>query len=108
LTGEAKGRPHEALFWRFGRQWAVRVGDFKLVCCPQEFGSDEPQLFNLSEDIGERINLAPKMPQKVKELKAVYDEWNAKNIPPKWQGGARQRLQRQQRRRQTPRQTQKA
>jgi arylsulfatase A-like enzyme len=99
LAGEAKGRPHEALFWRFGRQWAVRVGDFKLVCCPQEFGSDEPQLFNLSEDIGERINLAPKMPQKVKELKAVYDEWNAKNIPPKWQGGARQRLQQQRQRR---------
>jgi len=94
LTGEAKGEPHTALFWRYGRQWAVRAGDFKLVCCPQEFGSEEPQLFNLAEDIGEKTNLAPKMPQKVEELKAMYDEWNAKNIPPKW-GGARQKLQQQ-------------
>jgi len=98
LKGEAKGRPHEALFWRFGRQWAVRFGDFKLVCCPQEFGSEEPQLFNLAEDVGETTNLAPKMPEKVKELKEAYDEWNAKNIPPKW-GGARQRLQQQRQRR---------
>jgi arylsulfatase A-like enzyme len=97
LTGEAKGEPHTALFWRYGRQWAVRAGDFKLVCCPQEFGSEEPQLFNLAEDIGEKTNLAPKMPQKVEELKAMYDEWNAKNIPPKW-GGARQKLQQRLRR----------
>ena len=103
LTGEGKGRPHEALFWRFGRQWAVRVGDFKLVCCPQEFGSDEPQLFNLAEDIGERTNLAPKMPQKVKELKAAYDEWNDKNIPPKWVGGRQRSLQQRQRRRELQR-----
>ena len=97
LTGEAKGQPHEALFWRFGRQWAIRAGDFKLVCCPQEFGSDEPQLFNLAEDIGEKTNLATKMPEKVKELKAMYDEWNTKNIPPKW-GREKKKLQREQRR----------
>ncbi len=71
LTGEAKGRLHEALFWRFGRHWTVRFGDFKLFCCLQEFGSEEPKLFNLAEDIGEKTNLASRMPQKVKELKAM-------------------------------------
>lgn len=100
LTGKKEGQPHEALFWRFGRQWAVRMGDFKLVCSPQGLGSEEPHLFNLAEDIGETKDLASKLPQKVKELKAAYDEWNSKNIPPKWQGGAVKRQQRQLRRRQ--------
>jgi arylsulfatase A-like enzyme len=31
LTGKATGRPHETMFWRFGDQWAVRNGDWKLV-----------------------------------------------------------------------------
>ncbi len=100
LTGEKEGQPHEALFWRFGRQWAVRMDDFKLVCSPQGLGSTEPHLFNLAEDVGETVNLASKLPKKVKELKEAYDEWNSKNIPPKWQGGAAQRLQQQLRRRQ--------
>lgn len=93
LLGEKEGQPHEALFWRYGRQWAVRMGDFKLVCSPQALGSEEPHLFNLAEDVGETTNLASKLSQKVKELKAAYDEWNSKNIPPKWQGGARRRQQ---------------
>lgn len=84
LRSEKRGEPHEALFWRYGRQWAVRMGNFKLVCCPQGLGSEEPQLFDLAKDVGERENLAPKMPRKVKELKSAYDEWNSKNIPPKW------------------------
>lgn len=100
LKGEKKGQPHEALFWRFGRQWAVRMGDFKLVCSPQGLNSSEPQLFNLAEDISETTNLASKLPKKVKELKDAYDEWDSKNIPPKWQGGAAQRLQQPLRRRQ--------
>ncbi|MFN4180153.1 MAG: sulfatase, partial [Armatimonadota bacterium] len=100
LKGEKKGQPHEALFWRFGRQWAVRFGDFKLVCSPQGLNSTEPQLFNLAEDIGETTNLAPKLPKKVKELKDAYDEWDSKNISPKWQGRAAQRLQQPLRRRQ--------
>ena len=31
LKGKEKGRPHEQLFWRSGRQHAARVGDWKLV-----------------------------------------------------------------------------
>ena len=31
LTGEKTGAPHEALYWRFGRQIAIRMGDWKLV-----------------------------------------------------------------------------
>ena len=31
LTGKNKGAPHEMLYWRFGEQWAIRKGDWKLV-----------------------------------------------------------------------------
>ncbi len=31
LTGKNTSRPHEVLYWRFGAQWAIRKGDWKLV-----------------------------------------------------------------------------
>jgi arylsulfatase A len=40
-----------------------------------ELGYDkQPQLYNLSTDIGETNNLAKKYPKKVKELKAKLEE----------------------------------
>jgi hypothetical protein len=61
-----------------GPQSAARVGDWKLVRRETE------QLFNLAEDMGEKNDLAAAQPEKLKEVKAAYDEWNAKNIPAKW------------------------
>ena len=31
FAGEKKSAPHDALFWRFGEQMAIRKGDYKLV-----------------------------------------------------------------------------
>src|SRR5262249_14440577 len=31
LEGKNAGRPHDTLYWRFGPQWAIRQGDWKLV-----------------------------------------------------------------------------
>ena len=31
ISGEKKSAPHDALYWRFGEQMAIRVGDYKLV-----------------------------------------------------------------------------
>jgi arylsulfatase A-like enzyme len=88
LTGKAPGAPHEALFWRFGQQMAVRKGDWKLVRygpnANLQTGETWPKLYNLKDDIGEATDLAAKMPDKVKELQSAWDEWNAKNVPPLW------------------------
>lgn len=78
--------PHEALFWRMGNQWAVRKGDWKLLSQARANARQpgEVRLYNLREDIGETNDLAAKMPEKVAELRAAYDAWNAGNIDPLW------------------------
>lgn len=80
LLGEKKERPHETMFWRFGPQWAVRHGDYKLVVA--RGGSGEPELYDLASDVSESKDLAKSQPEKAKELKALYDAWNAEQAPP--------------------------
>lgn len=81
---EVKGPPHEALFWRFGEQWAVRKGDLKLVVNRIDGVKKPAALYNLKDDIGEATDLAEKQPDQVKELKAAWDKWDADNIPARW------------------------
>lgn len=47
------------------------------------------ELYNVTADIGEKTNLAEKNPEKLKELAALWDKWNAGNIDPAWGPGAR-------------------
>jgi arylsulfatase A-like enzyme len=84
LTADNAGTPHEALFWRFGGQRAVRKGDWKLT----DLG-EGPKLFNVSQDIGEKDNLAANYPAKLKELEADYQAWNAGNIEARWKPAPR-------------------
>jgi hypothetical protein len=59
--------------------------------------SSEPKLFHLADDIGEAKDLTATHPDKVKELKAAWDTWNAEQEEPRWrpanQGGRRRRAQ---------------
>jgi arylsulfatase A-like enzyme len=82
LTGKNAERPHETLYWRFGPQWAVRHGDYKLV---KGNGQETPGLYNLAADIGESKDLAAAEADKAAELKALYDKWDAEQADPKWQ-----------------------
>lgn len=81
LESKAKGSPHDALYWRFGVQYAVRQGDWKLV---KPALNEAPKLFNLPADPGEQDDLAAKEPERVRELQALWDAWNAGNEPPRW------------------------
>jgi hypothetical protein len=42
------------------------------------------KLYNLASDLGETKDLAAAMPDKVKELQAKWDVWNAGNVQPRW------------------------
>ena len=77
-----------AIYWHYphyhssgiGPCGAVRAGDYKLIewydesiCGPGK----EFELYNLEEDIGERNNLAKKMPDRVENLKKMLSNWRS-------------------------------
>ncbi len=94
LKGENPGDPHAALFWRFGQQLAIRKGDWKLVKSAADgvIKRAEPgtatvanaKLYNLANDIGEKTDIASANPEKVAELSAEWNAWNATLIAPLW------------------------
>jgi arylsulfatase A-like enzyme len=94
VQGKQTTPPHDALYWRFGSQLAVRMGDWKLVKAPGA-GAAAPgaggrattegaHLYNLASDIGEQTNLAEKEPEKGKRLAEAWNKWNAELQEPKW------------------------
>jgi len=87
LTGKNSGKPHETLYWRFGEQWAIRSGDWKLVA--SRIDGKEPRLFNLAQDIGEAKDLSATHPNKVKELMEAWQAWNKEQRAPLWQPPAK-------------------
>jgi arylsulfatase A-like enzyme len=94
LTGKQKNAPHAALYWRFGEQIAIRMGDWKLVKVPGDrIGPGDvtakastagAQLYHLAHDIGEQNNLAEKEPARLKQLATAWEKWNAELISAKW------------------------
>ncbi len=95
LTGERADAPHQALYWRFGPQVAIRTGDWKLVKGVGSTGvqaversirsnMDGAELYDLKADPGESNNLAATSPDIVRKLTAEWDRWNADNVDAKW------------------------
>ena len=83
---------HDSLWWLHEGNRALRVGDWKIVAA----GKDSPwELYDLKADRCETNNLARQMPEKVRELAAMwtrqtaeYAALAAKDLPP----GAKVRL----------------
>ncbi len=96
VTGEVKTAPHEQLLWRFGKQWAIRQGQYKLL----RVENQPPQLFDLASDIGEQHDLTGAKPDVVAQLQKLYDAWNAQLEEPRWVPTAQRPNQQQQQRRQ--------
>lgn len=63
--------PERHLFWRKGKDWAVRRGPWKLVCGEE----GRMMLFNLDDDIAEQKNLVKERPDLVEQLLAAYKHW---------------------------------
>lgn len=71
----------EALYWHYPSEtgkWvprmasAVRKGDYKLI---QFYVDGRLELYDLKNDPSEKNNLSTSMPEKVKELKKMLDQW---------------------------------
>ena len=59
----------------------IEVFDFKpgQTITDRSFDEDEWQLYNLNDDFNERVDLAKKFPEKLAELKKIFDEQAEKN-----------------------------
>ncbi len=80
IAGSRSGAPHDALYWRFGPQGAIRMGDWKMV----QLGSGPAQLYNLARDIGEANDLASAEAGRLKDLQGMWDAWNRQLAEPRW------------------------
>jgi arylsulfatase A-like enzyme len=58
--------------WRTTPAGSVRSGDWKLI---EFFETGKVELYNLKDDIGEKNDLAAKLPDKAKELHAALVAW---------------------------------
>lgn len=90
-----KPDPKRLLVWKWQKTWAVRQGDWKLTNAKENHWKSEPsaeyiapivdnmelKLFNVAKDPGERVDLAERHPEKVKELETAFENWCEVNIP---------------------------
>jgi len=83
LTGR-EGRPHDVLFWRQGQRTALRAGDWKLLRNPGRGAGSGWQLYNLAEDLSESRDLAERQPDKLGEIKAIWEEMDGQMVAPAW------------------------
>jgi arylsulfatase A-like enzyme len=77
------GSPHEALFWKFHQNAAIRKGKWKLI--RNDDGTS--RLYNLSNDIAEEHDLAADKPERVKKMADMLRNWEGELKPPLWAGG---------------------
>jgi arylsulfatase A-like enzyme len=71
----------DALFWHYPHYWnggnikpygVVRQGDWKLI---EFYETNKVELYDLKKDIGEKDDLAAKMPEKAAELRKRLHDW---------------------------------
>ena len=68
---------HKVLHFQWFNQWAVREGDWKLICHQGRGAKSKPRytLHNLAEDQPEVRDHAAQQPEIVARLKALHDAW---------------------------------
>jgi arylsulfatase A-like enzyme len=82
LEGKSTEKPHDTLYWRFGEQWAIRDGKYKLL----HTTVGGTQLFDLSADLSEKDDLRKSMAEYAAKLQSKYDEWSKQLHAPLWPG----------------------
>lgn len=86
LSAKKSGTPHDVLFWRsrtMSNNYGARQGDWKFVHSTEGDANPGPKqtparemLFNLATDISEQHDLSAEKPEKLAELKKLYEAWS--------------------------------
>ncbi|AJR05242.1 sulfatase [Photobacterium gaetbulicola] len=84
FTGKEKQLENRFLYWNTTLAAAIRDHDWKLVVPNLRAKRKTYQLFNISNDISESVDLADKHPEQVERLKAAWEAWDAENTPALW------------------------
>ncbi|WP_220763752.1 sulfatase-like hydrolase/transferase [Flavobacterium sp. UMI-01] len=80
ITYKNTEAPHQRLFWKIANRGVVREGDWKLLRYP-----DRPaELYNITQDVGEKNDLATQYPDKVRALYKTLFDWEAGLERPLW------------------------
>lgn len=86
IAGDDPAVPHERIHWRTTPNITMRDGDWKLLMIERTDGEGMvTMLFNLAEDPGEMKDLSGKYPQKVTEMRDLFEEWSATMLPPSYE-----------------------
>ncbi|MEG3659930.1 arylsulfatase [Arenibacter palladensis] len=76
LITEGETRIHtEPIFWEHEGNKAVRIGKYKLVQMWEQNIDDNWELYDLENDRTEMHNLIKQMPERAKEMIALYYDW---------------------------------
>jgi arylsulfatase A-like enzyme len=84
LRRDSAGDPHDALYWRFWGQTAVRVGNWKLVRLD---GGKRELLYDLSNDLSETNDQLRAEPERANELRKRLSDWESEMVEPRPRGG---------------------
>lgn len=81
--------PRRTLYWRRSGSLgpiALRDGNWKLLLRNAKDG--RPELYDLSTDVGEQVNLSSRNPKILKRLEAKLDNWESELVVPLWGPGS--------------------
>jgi arylsulfatase len=81
LSGDAESprNDDDYMGWEIFGNRAIRQGDWKLRWQWRPFGTGEWELFNLSDDLAERVDLAADMPEKFADMLKLWQEYAVAN-----------------------------
>jgi arylsulfatase A-like enzyme len=88
LTRRSRALQERPLFWRYGQTLAVRRGEWKLVrqAARGLSSAAEFELFNVVNDVAEKIDRRSERPDIARELISVVHRFESQMIAPLWDG----------------------
>ena len=81
LAGGQAQLPERTLYWRQREKWAIRQGDWKLVCAAK---GQEEMLFDLAADPGEQNDQIAQESERATQLRDAHREWASQLAEPRW------------------------